>query len=105
MFPWLLCIKFAWGPVIFLFVPANDGVYVPVNDGVHVPVNDGVHVPVNDGVHALHPATGFADAVVCLPAPLCDIVRAALHAFDYCGIAFGGVVANGVSDTVQGDCF
>ena len=50
----------------------------------------------------MRPAAGFADAMVCLCAPFCDIVHAALHAFEYCGI--GGVVANGVSDTVPGDC-
>ncbi len=53
----------------------------------------------------MRPATGFADAMVSLPATLRDIVRAALHAFDYFDIAFRGVVANGVSSTSQGDCF
>ena len=60
-------------------------------------------IPVNDGVHAS--CNRLCNAMVCLAAPLCDIVHAALLVCNYCGIAaFGGVVANGASDTVQGDC-
>ncbi len=51
------------------------------------------------------PATGVVDAMGCLPATLCDIVCAALHAFDYFDIAFGGVLTLPVSGTIQGDCF
>ena len=59
-------------------------------------------VSVDDGIHAS--CNRLCDAMVCLAAPLCDIVYAALQVFDYCGTAFGAVLALPVSGTVQGGC-